>query len=54
MLYYDVERITERLQGSGDDLTDPEDLLSDDDDVERSSAKEVKDWMSNFQRTTAT
>jgi hypothetical protein len=49
-----VERVAERLQDSGDELTDPEDLLSDDDDVERSSATEVKDWVSNFQRTTAT
>jgi hypothetical protein len=54
LLYYDVERIAERLQDSGDELTDPEDLLSDDDDVERSSATEVRDWVSNFQRTTAT
>jgi hypothetical protein len=54
LLYYDVERIAERLQDSGDELTDPEDLLSDDDDVERSSATEVRDWVGNFQRTTAT
>jgi hypothetical protein len=34
-----------------DELGDPEDLLSDDDDVERSSAAEVKEWVTSYETT---
>jgi hypothetical protein len=37
------------LDDVGDDIEDPEDLLSDDDDVERSSPKEVRAWVDEYQ-----
>jgi len=49
LLYYDVDRIRSRLDDVGDDLEDPEDLLSDDDDVERSSPTEVRAWVDEYQ-----
>ena len=42
LLYYDVERVKLRLQSEEDELEDAEDLLSDDEDVERSSPEEVR------------
>jgi hypothetical protein len=44
-----VDRSGSRLGGVGDDLEDPDDLLSDDDDVERSSPKEVRAWVDGYQ-----
>jgi hypothetical protein len=52
LLYYDVERVSERLENAEDELGDPEDLLNDDDDVERSSAAaEVKKWVTSYETT---
>ena len=39
-----------RLADSEDELKDPEDLLSDDDDVERSSPAEVLAWVGAHER----
>ena len=50
LLYYDVERVKCRLADSEDELKDPEDLLSDDDDVERSSPAEVLAWVGAHER----
>ena len=45
LLYYDVDRIKARLADPNDELEDAEDLLSDDEDVERSSPEEVRKWV---------
>jgi hypothetical protein len=48
LLYYDVERVKLRLQSEEDELEDAEDLLSDDEDVERSSPEEVRKWVDDY------
>ena len=48
LLYYDVERVAARVADSNEELEDPEDLLSDDSDVERSSPTEVRKWIDDW------
>jgi hypothetical protein len=48
LLYYDVERVKLRLQSEEDELEDAENLLSDDEDVERSSPEEVRKWVDDY------
>jgi hypothetical protein len=48
LLYCGVERAKLRLQSEEDELEDAEYLLSDDEDVERSSPEEVRKWVDDY------